>query len=827
MAVLNFPAFPSNGDTYVENGVTYTYSGVAPNGFWQADNKNVAPTPDPNILVTGTLTLANEGGVDNAIAYLTSTGLVLRGDESTVITSPFLDNAGGVVTGDVGFTNNARLGIGTTSPSDPLDISGNNPTIELDNTTTGTGGLIFSSTGVPDGAVSYNNSNDRLEVFTGDIADDPALVVDYLSYVGIGSLTPEARVEIKDDTGLQLTKSDGATKWNFIPTSQLLLTENVTGNTVLRITNDGFTGIGGDPTLFADYNKLSVFGTGITIDDAEQTGIQFSSGSTPAASIVYDHINNKALIETSDNPIIFNNVGNIGIREENPAAPLHVKGRVIVEDDSLTVIGSGSGSELNVGSQLIGTSTAHSLSLKTDAVDRVVISETGNVTATSSDSAPTFLFADSAASSQQAGAGFAVNSDSDSALRNVKLVLDASGADLVSADTFSITRTGEGNVTVDNGSGDDVTFTFGATEVAKLESDGDIIIGGGSKPINGNKVTINDDTKAGITLNTSGTNGSDIEVDAISNLIITNNEADRNIQFITGTYNQLSLIDAGAAGKQAVIGGTQRRSSADEIQLTVGDVTTTNAGIEIRGSATSTILFSDAHNSTETEHGEIRYTQNDGFSFRTPESSPTKVSITENGILRTFASPAGNVPSIFLGDGRAASGASEAIRLDSSATGVGVGGVTQLKIYTNGDIQNTNNNYGSLSDLKLKKNISDANSQWDDIKAVSLKNYEFKNPEYGTGRMLGVIAQDLQSISPGLVNETEDVLTVESPVFDDNGAPVFDDNGNQVTEIVSNKTGETTLSVKYSVLYLKAIGALQEAMTRIEELEAKVADLES
>ena len=33
-------------------------------------------------------------------------------------------------------------------------------------------------------------------------------------------------------------------------------------------------------------------------------------------------------------------------------------------------------------------------------------------------------------------------------------------------------------------------------------------------------------------------------------------------------------------------------------------------------------------------------------------------------------------------------------------------------------------------------------------------------------------------------------------------------------------------SVKYSVLYMKAVKALQEAMTRIETLETKVATLE-
>ena len=38
---------------------------------------------------------------------------------------------------------------------------------------------------------------------------------------------------------------------------------------------------------------------------------------------------------------------------------------------------------------------------------------------------------------------------------------------------------------------------------------------------------------------------------------------------------------------------------------------------------------------------------------------------------------------------------------------------------------------------------------------------------------------------------------------------------------------EGTKEVRYSVLHMKAIKALQEAMTRIETLEAKVAALEA
>jgi hypothetical protein len=41
------------------------------------------------------------------------------------------------------------------------------------------------------------------------------------------------------------------------------------------------------------------------------------------------------------------------------------------------------------------------------------------------------------------------------------------------------------------------------------------------------------------------------------------------------------------------------------------------------------------------------------------------------------------------------------------------------------------------------------------------------------------------------------------------------------------ETGTVTKSVKYSILYMKAVKALQEAMARIETLETKVTALES
>jgi hypothetical protein len=122
-------------------------------------------------------------------------------------------------------------------------------------------------------------------------------------------------------------------------------------------------------------------------------------------------------------------------------------------------------------------------------------------------------------------------------------------------------------------------------------------------------------------------------------------------------------------------------------------------------------------------------------------------------------------------------------------------------VAANGNVTNTNNSYGAISDIKLKENVVDANSQWDDLKALQVRNYNFKEGQ--THTQIGLIAQEVELVSPGLVTE--------SPDRDQDGEDL----------------GTTTKSVNYSVLYMKAVKALQEAMERIETLEAKVKALEA
>jgi hypothetical protein len=178
-------------------------------------------------------------------------------------------------------------------------------------------------------------------------------------------------------------------------------------------------------------------------------------------------------------------------------------------------------------------------------------------------------------------------------------------------------------------------------------------------------------------------------------------------------------------------------------------------------------------------------------------SSPTeRMRIGQSGALDAYSTPAdaGISARVSYGAGTTYGFFSGKYSASSTATGT-----NSFYVYTNGNVVNTNNSYGALSDIKLKENIVDANSQWGDLKALQVRNYNFKEGQ--THTQIGLVAQEAELVSPGLVTESPD------------------------RDAEGNDLGTVTKSVNYSVLYMKAVKALQEAMERIEALEADVAQL--
>jgi hypothetical protein len=174
-------------------------------------------------------------------------------------------------------------------------------------------------------------------------------------------------------------------------------------------------------------------------------------------------------------------------------------------------------------------------------------------------------------------------------------------------------------------------------------------------------------------------------------------------------------------------------------------------------------------------------------------SSPTeRMRINNAGATANFAQE-----SVYHASSAAGAGTTHRLYTGKYSASATFGGTDSFAVWTNGNVINTNNSYGAISDIKLKENIVDASSQWDDLKALQVRNYNFKEGQ--THTQIGLVAQEAELVSPGLVSE--------SPDRDEDG----------------NDLGTVTKSVNYSVLYMKAVKALQEAIAKIETLEGMVA----
>tara|TARA_R100000231_G_C5314729_1_gene161568 strand:+ start:24 stop:1349 length:1326 start_codon:yes stop_codon:yes gene_type:complete len=124
-----------------------------------------------------------------------------------------------------------------------------------------------------------------------------------------------------------------------------------------------------------------------------------------------------------------------------------------------------------------------------------------------------------------------------------------------------------------------------------------------------------------------------------------------------------------------------------------------------------------------------------------------------------------------------------------------------MKVSGNGGIGNVQANDTNLSDQTMKKNIVDCESIIEKFKQWKVRKFNYKSESDGTPLNYGLIAQEIETIHSDLVNAD---------------FPVEDEEGNEVMK----KT------VKDHQLMMMSFKALQEAIAKIETLEAKVAALE-
>ena len=265
-----------------------------------------------------------------------------------------------------------------------------------------------------------------------------------------------------------------------------------------------------------------------------------------------------------------------------------------------------------------------------------------------------------------------------------------------------------------------------------------------------------------------------------------------DIQFATNNTERMRIDSAGRLMLGTVASGFANSAH----NFTIADPSGGNCGMTIRAgssSSVSSIYFADGTSGSANYEGFIDYQH--------------------------------SVNALRLGTG----GGQERMRIDSvghcthyrntTTTGVGllqcnsdIGGSNRAQWYvlSNGSVENRTGAYGTIaSDERVKKDIVDATSQWEDIKNIKMRKFRYKTDGNDSQLQLGVIAQELEVVCPNLV--TRKPATAE----------MSDESGGLIAE------GEDILSWKQSIVHLKALKALQEAMERIEQLETKVAALEA
>ena len=369
-------------------------------------------------------------------------------------------------------------------------------------------------------------------------------------------------------------------------------------------------------------------------------------------------------------------------------------------------------------------------------------------------------------------------------------------------------------------------FYTGGNERARLDSNGRLLIG---------TTTEGEHTADDLTVATSGDTGISIRSGTSSSgrLFFSDgtSSADEYRGFVQYTHsNNTMLFGTDATERMRIdssgfvgIGLTNPGSyDSGARNLVVGSTGNTGILIKAGTSSYSNLYFGDGTGAAS-YRGTVAYNHSED-SLRLGTAGNERMRITSGGLVYVGTTTAAGSAHVFATSAPGSfafkvhntnsnnSVATRGLQIKydvspndtNNAIELNVGNGVPFVVRNNGNAQNTNGSFTAFSDARYKENIVDASSQWEDIKNTRIRNWNFR-PELGwaTHTMIGPVAQELELVSPGLV--------------DDN--PVVDEDGND--------TGEVQKSVNQSVLYMKAVKALQEAMDRIETLEAKVAALEA
>jgi hypothetical protein len=267
-----------------------------------------------------------------------------------------------------------------------------------------------------------------------------------------------------------------------------------------------------------------------------------------------------------------------------------------------------------------------------------------------------------------------------------------------------------------------------------------------------------------------------------------------------------------AAGDVGIGTGSPQRKFQVTGDAGIGVLPTAGDGITTLSAVSTGITTLDVYHGTIPAQFVVRTNTTGGGGtsekFRIDGSGNVMIGATSASGKLTVINAAANTDSIWVNMTSTAGpnygisivSASAAVSTSAFFRGFVSTGTMTYQVAGSGNVTNTNNSYGAISDVKLKTDIVDTSPKLEDLKKVRIVNYKFKADPDGQ-KHIGVIAQELEQVFPGLVEETPDMVD-------------------------GTLTGQTTKAVKYSVFVPILIKALQEALSEIDSLKARVAALE-
>ena len=557
-------------------------------------------------------------------------------------------------------------------------------------------------------------------------------------------------------------------------------------------------------------------------------GSTISFGSNTNTDVVFAHNSTEGFRLTSTSLYTASTI-NVGIGTSSPSTKLDVVGVVKATGAGPSLISTEGSGQLYAAVQLQATSSGgKNWSLVSNATSSP-LGAAGSLSFRDSSVGTTHMTLDASgnllvgATSTRGGAKLDIRSDTSIAI----------GSNATYFGTIGYSA-GAGLLSIAAESGGGINFLSGATERARIDSSGNLLVGTTTSPgYSGyNTLVLNSATNGGLLdIQVAGTRVGSFQAGSATELRMYAGSGVTSTFYAGGSERaridssgNLGIGTSSPAYKLDVTGAINATNTSNTTVATGGFDASTSWSLKVANASTTAgtgagIFFLGGTNS-ESWIGNLYESSGVGalsFQTRVSGTRAERMRIDSSGnllvgttganssrlnaikgdatgpVIRAESSSGSFTGSLFEGYGgrTTTNGSYNLISvLNGDASGV-------FKVLDSGNAQNTNNSYGAISDIKLKENVIDATPKLEKLNQVRVVNYNLIGSEQ---KQIGVIAQELEQIFPGMVEETAD------------------------KDMEGNDLGTTTKAVKYSIFVPMLIKAIQEQQALIvsmrDELDA-------